>query len=112
MKKKIDVEILSGIIVLLILAAFVFGSVIGCKKTTREKENWYPMGGVIIELSQPIDTVTVRDFNGNLWQFKGIEDLSVGDCVAMIMDSKGTPLIKDDEIVRVRYDGWLEGWQK
>ena len=52
----------------------------------------------------------MRDFNGNLWQFEGCEDWLENDVVACIMNDKGTPIIFDDEIVDLHYEGWLEGW--
>ena len=70
----------------------------------------YGMTTVVTHVSYDTDTVTVRDFNGNLWQFKDTEDWSVDDVATCIMDNKGTTLIKDDEILKVRYNGYFEGW--
>ena len=97
-----------------ILVAFVIGAVFGILlgRETVETPKLYSMGGVIVETSYANDMVTFRDFNGNLWQFQGIEDFSVNDCVSVIMDSKKTPEIRDDEIISVRYDGWLAGWSE
>ena len=98
----------------LILLAFMIGSVFGILlgRETAETPKLYSMGGVIVETSYANDMVTFRDFNGNLWQFQGVEDFSVNDCVSVIMDSKKTPEIRDDEIISVRYDGWLAGWSE
>ena len=98
----------------LILLAFMVGSVFGILlgRETAKTPKLYSMGGVIIETSYANDMVTFRDFNGNLWQFQGVEDFSVNDCVSVIMDSKKTPEIRDDEIISVRYDGWLAGWSE
>ena len=74
-------------------------------------KNWYGMAGVVTHISEATDTVTIEDYNGNLWQFKGVEDWSLGDVASCIMDSKGTVFIKDDEIVKVQYSGAFEGWQ-
>ena len=101
--------------VLIIIAVFLISFSIGYSTANRkhtEKENWYPMSGVVIDISEPTNTVTIKDFNNNLWQFKGTEDYQIDDCVAMIMDSQGTSLIIDDTIVSVKYDGWLRGWSK
>lgn len=65
--------------------------------------NLYAEAMVIVRCDYPTDRVTCMDGNGNLWQFTGIEDYYVGDIVAMIMDSKGTELIYDDEILLTRY---------
>lgn len=97
-----------------ILVAFVIGAVFGILlgRESISEPKLYSMGGVIVETSYANDMVTFRDFNGNLWQFQGVEDFSVNDCVSVIMDSKKTPEIRDDEIVSVRYDGWLAGWSE
>lgn len=72
-----------------------------------KNENLYPLSTVVFRTNLATDTVTVEDFNGNLWQFTGVEDWMEGDICACIMDSKGTRLIKDDEIVSVQYCGWV-----
>ncbi len=66
---------------------------------------------LVVHVSESSDTVTVEDFNGNLWQFKGIDDWYVGDVCSVLFDSKGTSEIKDDEIVKVKYSGYMDGWQ-
>lgn len=71
----------------------------------------YPMTAIIVHTSTYTDTVTVKDFNGNLWQFKGVEDYEVGDIVSLIMNDKGTEKIFDDEIIKAQYDGYLKGWE-
>lgn len=75
-----------------------------------ERKNSYPITTVVYDVSEATDTVTVIDFNGNLWQFKRVEDWNVGDICSCLMNSKGTELIKDDEIVKTHYSGWFEGW--
>ena len=105
MKRSWVKEIL--IVVLLVVA--VLGTVFTIRGTIQ-RSNWYGMTAVVTHVSQANDTVTIKDFNGNLWQFKGAEDWSVDDVVACIMDNKGTELIKDDAIVSVRYSGYFEGW--
>lgn len=77
---------------------------------TPATENLYPMTAVVTAVNYETDMVTMRDFNGNLWQFEGCEDWSKNDVVACIMNDKGTPIIFDDEIVDLHYEGWLEGW--
>lgn len=79
----------------------------GCG-TPKGKE--YPMTTVVSEINEKADEVVCIDFNGNEWVFTGVEDWIVGDIASMIMNDKGTPIIYDDEIVSVRYDGWLEGY--
>ena len=58
------------------------------------------------ELNESEDIVTVTWFNGNQFQFYGVEDWDKGDVCAMIMDTNGTPNnMRDDSIVAVRYCG-------
>lgn len=73
-----------------------------------ETRDLYPMTGVITDISD--DVVTFEDFNGFRWVFNGAEDYFIGDVVAVIMDGRNTPLIFDDTIVDIRYDGWIEGY--
>ena len=92
-----------------VCVAVVF--MVNCIITNIEKKNEYPLTTVVYDVSTATDTVTVIDFNGNLWQFKGVEDWQVGDVCSCIMNSKGTVLIKDDEVKKERYSGYFEGWK-
>lgn len=68
----------------------------------------YPNAGIITKIDWETDTVYVTTlFDGNVWVFEGIEDFSVGDVVALIMDDVGTEIIYDDVITMVRYLGWV-----
>ena len=73
------------------------------------EHNYYAQTTVVVELDRENDEVICVDFNGEEWVFIGIEDWMVGDYASMVMDDMGTELIFDDEIVSVRYDGWLDG---
>ena len=73
-------------------------------------ENLYGLTTVVFNVSYSTDIVTVKDFNGNLWQFDGAENWVEGDICTLIMNSKGTIEIKDDTIISVRYSGYFEGW--
>jgi hypothetical protein len=66
------------------------------------------MTGIVVELETETDSVVFEDFNGNLWAFEGIEDWFVGDTVAAVMADHGTRTIHDDEIVSVKYCGYIE----
>ena len=78
---------------------------------SHKLHNEYPMTMIVYNISDATDTVTLKDFNGNLWQFKGVSDWAINDICSCIMDNRGTALIKDDKIVKVQYSGYLEGWQ-
>lgn len=108
MKTKItlsDIVVVATIVIFVIAVALTFGRVF------KKKSQQYGMCAVVINTSRYNDTVTIRDFNGNLWQFKGVEDWGIDDVCACIMDDNGTREIKDDTIVSVRYSGWVSGWK-
>lgn len=70
----------------------------------------YPDVLMVVDLDEHEDVVIAVDFNGNEWTWTGIEDLFPGDMVAVVMDDQGTETIYDDEIIDLRYCGWIEGW--
>lgn len=80
--------------------------------TARQTETLYPMTTVVTEVNHETDTVIITDFNGFEWQFVGTEDWSKGDVCSCIMSDNGTPLIFDDEIIKVKYDGWIDGFPR
>lgn len=91
---------LLGAIAVLMAQAYQIGA--------RDKvEDLYAQTATVVEIHPANDTVTVRDYNGNLWQFYGTDDWHVGDICSLIFDSKGTEEIKDDVIVSARYSGDL-----
>ena len=71
----------------------------------------YPQTFVVDLVNYEQDFMVLIDFNGNEWIYKGIEDFSCGDIVAAIMEECGTATIYDDEIVKIRYAGYMEGWK-
>lgn len=106
---KLRDKILVWVVTIVIIggtSVFLYGVI----KEKQNKPQTYPMMTVVVDISRANDNVTVKDFNGNLWQFKGCEDWMIGDICSCIMDNKGTEEIKDDEIIDIKYDGWLEGW--
>ena len=73
-----------------------------------KKENIYPLSGVINEIDYKKNYVVIEDFTENLWIWGDAEDWARQDFVIMIMDSKGTESILDDEIIKMYHDGWVE----
>jgi len=65
----------------------------------------YSKAMIVTELDTANDIVVCEDYNGNLWEFQGVEDWAEGDIVAAIMYDNGTVSIYDDEIVMTRYNG-------
>lgn len=74
--------------------------------SNAENTNLYPLCGVVVEVNHFSNTVTIRDFTGNLWSFYGAEDWACGDIAACIMDDMNTEIIYDDMIISVRYCGY------
>lgn len=66
----------------------------------------YPATGIVTAVGQ--DFIVFTDFNGNEWEYNDPEDWACGDRIAVIMSDNGTPdSIYDDEIMSVRYCGWV-----
>lgn len=64
---------------------------------------------VITETRETDDLVILTDFtSGHQYSFKGIEDWERGDVVACIMSDNGTESIYDDQILTVKYEGWID----
>ena len=97
------------VVIILVVCALSVGWVL-FGLNVRSTKNYYGMTAVVTHVSEATDTVTIKDFNGNLWQFKGTEDWAVGDVASCIMDNHGTVFIRDDSIVNVRYSGYFDGW--
>jgi len=71
----------------------------------------YPTAFVVVEVDEVSDVLVLEDFNGFLWEWYGIEDTLTGDVMAAIIDDNNTAEVFDDEIVCLRYCGWLDGWR-
>ena len=65
----------------------------------------YPTTVVVINISNNI--VSMEDYNGNVWEWEGVEDWMCGDIVSAIMDDNNTAIIYDDTIITIRYSGTI-----
>lgn len=74
-------------------------------KTEIKTDNLYALSTTVTSINPSTDTVTVEDYNGNLWSFSGIEDWQINDRCSLIMNTNNTPSIYDDIIVSQKYDG-------
>ena len=90
-------------------ASFMIGMSIKVITTQSETQNnnLYPLTTRVIQIDEDSDCVSVEDCMGNLYSFIGIEEWETGMTCTVIMDSKGTETIDDDEIVSVRYSSFL-----
>ena len=67
----------------------------------------YPNAGVVVGLDFGQDLVTISTGSGLLYEFYGIEDLYMGDIIAVTMDDNGTPeTVLDDN--DSKYAGYTE----
>ena len=113
MKKSTRTEIANfALAASLTILALSVGSSLGEQKAEVKAQNIYPLSARIVTINETADEVTAEDSNGNLWGFTGTEDYEINDTVALIMDSKGTQNIRDDEIVSTRYSGSENDWWK
>lgn len=70
-----------------------------------DSEHIYGMLGVVVDLDSNKDLVSVSNWNGDIWQFYGVEDWNVGDFVDLVMwDNKTEDTIYDDVILRATYE--------
>lgn len=97
-----------GYVVCMLAATLALWGLCACsvESTTEASPQVYALVSEVVELDKANGTVTVEDYNGNLWAFAGVEDWEKGDACAMAMNDKGTESIYDDEIVNVNYQGW------
>lgn len=70
----------------------------------------YPRLFIVTNLDYDNDIVTFTDLNGEEWEWIGVEDWMVDDFAAAIMDDNGTPVIYDDTIVKIYYEGDITNW--
>ena len=71
----------------------------------------YPQTFVVDSVNHEQNYMVLIDFNGNEWIWEDVEDFDRGDIVAAIMEERGTSTIYDDEIVMIRYAGYMESWE-
>ena len=96
--------------IILCILVFILGALVGggVVHTNAEEDrgHLYPRTAVVWAIDRESDTVLCEDAMGFRWEFNGVEDWQPGDCVSLIMDSRGTDSILDDEIVSARYSAW------
>lgn len=103
--KKVFKEILIWLLAAVLTLIFSFSGF--AEAETRVPENLYPTCGIVTEVNYTENMVTFTDFNGNSWSFYGTEDWIAGDIASAIMDKMGTDIIYDDEVLSVRYCGYI-----
>lgn len=81
----------------------IFGTITVDAIYSEIKPHYYANTAVVTEVDKANDLVTVEDSTGNTWQFNGTEDWEFADTCSMLMDSKGTKSVANDEIIQVTY---------
>ena len=75
-------------------------------------DNLYPLTGIVTEVEHMEDTdlVTMTTANGNQFSFYAdVEDCwMLNDLASCIMNSNGTEIVYDDEVVDAHYTGTLD----
>ena len=70
-------------------------------------DNIYAKTLKVVSVDHEQDLITAVDYNGKYWQFTGVEDYCINDCISIIFDKNNTENINDDIIVKVQYNGWI-----
>ena len=76
--------------------------------STHYENDYYPNTMIITDLDYDNDIIIMEDFNGHVWMYDGIEDNLIGDVMSCIMYNNKTKSIYDDEIVKMKYSGYIE----
>ena len=74
----------------------------------------YPLTGIVTEIEYDVepevDLVTITCSNGNMfsWYTDSSDCWEINDIASCLMDSKGTKIVYDDEVLLAHYAGVLE----
>ena len=79
--------------------------------TSTSKDYLYPLTTIVIEINEDENTVACEDYDGNVWEFYGIENWKEGDLATLLMDACDVSNDYDDEIVEIRYGGNVKGFE-
>jgi len=107
MKKLLKFFTVLGASTVILAEIFNYGLNEASVKADRLSTKFYPLAALVTEVDGELITVTCQ--NGNEFQFDndGREDWFVSDICSMIMSDNGTIEVYDDEIVNVRYSGYV-----
>ena len=105
-KKTTIITTIAIFAVIVLIAGFATFAVNAHVNNAADK--LYPLNTVVQEINEETDTVTCADYNGNLWEFYGVEDWHEGDFVLLLMNTCGTQTIYDDAVLRVTADAFAK----
>ena len=92
-----------ALIALCLLGIFAWAFSQGQQTIVENEAKTYGRISHVVELDNKDDVVVVEDEFGHLWEFYGIEDWQVNDCVVLVMNDQGTQAMEDDTIVSTTY---------
>lgn len=82
----------------------------------QDYSNVYPETGIVTKvetLSETETLLTITVANGNLFRCMTEDvDWYIDDFISMLIDSKGTVEVEDDEIIDIKYAGIIEHFRK
>ena len=84
----------------------------------EDSSHLYPLTGIVTHIEYEAipeqDLVIITCANGNEFSFYAPvgDDWEVEDLASCIMDSKGTPLVYDDEVIVAKYAGGAEQFEQ
>ena len=108
-KIKLALTYIITFTLMIVISAIPWIAIIAGDSADSAKSETYLLNTIVQEVNKETDTVTCIDYNGNLWEFYGVEDWQKGDFATMMMNTCGTINIFDDEIIKVEYNGNVEG---
>lgn len=85
---------------------------------TEIPETLYPLTGIVTEINYSVepdvDEVTITCANGNRfsWYADSSDCWELYDLASCIMDSKGTAIVYDDEVLLAHYAGGLKHFEQ
>lgn len=101
------------LLLIVLTTMMVSTPVLAAPTTDGECKNLYPLTGIVTEVHEvdkDSDLVTMTTTNGNQfsWYADAEDCWSINDLASCIMNSNGTEIVYDDEIVDAHYTGTLD----
>lgn len=93
------------LLIILTIAAVL--TLIFCSQSSASGKE-YPQTFIVSAIDKDADIMYLETFSGMVYTWEGVEDWQVKDVAAAIMNDNGTPAIYDDEILDLKYSGWIE----
>ena len=69
--------------------------------------DYYSTVGRVVGYDTFSDVLYVKTSDGNIWEYEEIQDWMIDDLCSIVFCDNGTEEIEDDEIVYMRYIGFI-----